>query len=1193
MDNIEERKRATGLTGMTNLNLLAPIKADMVVGFEPISYRERLRKVLNALQAARRNVRESEWMPPVFGDAVGRFGIIHNFRYSIVPPQKPATGGEPTDDTWRLSLNVSFDGGWEPYMRIIYRDLGTLLDLLLCHTVGYQCADEVTFSEYCAWVSEHEIEGGIFYTDSSATLADQAYLAKLEVMQREGTASDLDMARLGLPSAQQRKHAALSKAMSDPMTALVLPLRTLKGLHRMSVYFEDGDRAILSRFARDILSGTRALMVELLALRDPDPRSKVMPKLRALLRDELELLEPFEEKEVDKAPPKKLDRAALQSHILAQDEGISHGCVVLLRVADATRANQHLMSLAAKCGTLKDQTSGIGHLIAFTHAGLETLGVHSARLAALPQEFVDGMEARCGVLGDVRGNHPDYWPRPLAYGMAGSVHRIEMKSVHVLVQLRLSDPGTESAALHPRLQPAIDALETKSSGLRVLAVQATRSYRKPVPTAEGATVAGTAVGHFGFVDGISQPVIDEGLHNAKTVANRDLVSAGELLLGHANDRGDKANPALDELLKNGSFLVVRKLRQRVDHLHANLQNVTADEHDLLLTRMMGRPKNGDAPVLLPAGSTGPNDFDYSAPNASDGCPLQSHIRRANPRDGRRYTPRILRRGMSYGPQSTEDLNTERGVVFMAYCASLAEQFETIQRWVAGGNSTGASSAQADPFLRVPQQGENHTFRYVKTSQNGTSGTSVQRVVFDDKPLVQLEWGLYTFVPSLAVLRNLTGMHTQDSVAAPKQATLGKAASPEDPELEKLRQELEDKDRAPLKWKEVRDGTKSLNPPSYGRLIGTCVGVLDALKDRSATQFSVKGYGDRMTASVGLNHLGCDQAQGGYTIGRHVNAAIEAITAELAFAEATKAVQAVLADLPGLPPMTGKLYSRRSVDLVDFSDKVLAALCKEWVGLPDSLSQETAEFIRPGGRKAGSSEVPPRCPGNFATASRYIFTPYPRPAVESQGEEQGKAALKAVQDWLDGNRARGSLAIDINKRLVAADQNLSNKELAPVLSGVLLGFPPTVHGNFIRTMESWVESEQFWQLQQKLMLAAPQADVTYEQAKEALRDALLGTMRTRPVPEMLWRSPVGPKGAVNTEPKHRVVLGITSALTDPQAPDELIFGRDDRDPKDPTAHGCPGMSMAMGVLLAMMAGLMTAGTLRPTGSPVLLILTPRA
>ena len=79
-------------------------------------------------------------------------------------------------------------------MRVIYRNLGSLLDLLLCHTVGYRRAARSRFEPYCAWVREHEVEGGLFYTDSAATLADQAYLAQLEMMQREGITSDLDMA---------------------------------------------------------------------------------------------------------------------------------------------------------------------------------------------------------------------------------------------------------------------------------------------------------------------------------------------------------------------------------------------------------------------------------------------------------------------------------------------------------------------------------------------------------------------------------------------------------------------------------------------------------------------------------------------------------------------------------------------------------------------------------------------------------------------------------------------------------------------------------------------------------------------------------------------------------------------------------------------------------------------------------------
>ena len=46
-------------------------------------------------------------------------------------------------------------------------------------------------------------------------------------------------------------------------------------------------------------------------------------------------------------------------------------------------------------------------------------------------------------------------------------------------------------------------------------------------------------------------------------------------------------------------------------------------------------------------------------------------------------------------------------------------------------------------------------------------------------------------------------------------------------------------------------------------------------------------------------------------------------------------------------------------------------------------------------------------------------------------------------------------------------------------------------------------------------------------------------------------------------------------------------------KDTTVHGCPGYELAMGVMLAMIASLMKSGTLRPTGSPVLLILTQPA
>jgi hypothetical protein len=126
-------KSSMGLGGLTNLAVIAPVRAGMVPGFEPISWQERLRKVLDALHSARRNVRESELQRPFFLDTIGRFGIIHQFRYVLVPPKQSR---HALDGTWHLSLNVSFDGGWEPYMRVIYRDLGPLLDLLFAPDRG-------------------------------------------------------------------------------------------------------------------------------------------------------------------------------------------------------------------------------------------------------------------------------------------------------------------------------------------------------------------------------------------------------------------------------------------------------------------------------------------------------------------------------------------------------------------------------------------------------------------------------------------------------------------------------------------------------------------------------------------------------------------------------------------------------------------------------------------------------------------------------------------------------------------------------------------------------------------------------------------------------------------------------------------------------------------------------------------------
>jgi hypothetical protein len=119
-----------GLGGATNLALMAPIRSGFAPGVETITYLGRLKRLLDALHASRRNQRESELDDPVFPDSIRRFSVIQQFRYAIWPPTPEGTPGSESLQRY-LTLNVSFDGGWEPYMRVIYRDIGALLDALL------------------------------------------------------------------------------------------------------------------------------------------------------------------------------------------------------------------------------------------------------------------------------------------------------------------------------------------------------------------------------------------------------------------------------------------------------------------------------------------------------------------------------------------------------------------------------------------------------------------------------------------------------------------------------------------------------------------------------------------------------------------------------------------------------------------------------------------------------------------------------------------------------------------------------------------------------------------------------------------------------------------------------------------------------------------------------------------------------
>ena len=335
-------------------------------------------------------------------------------------------------------------------------------------------------------------------------------------------------------------------------------------------------------------------------------------------------------------------------------------------------------------------------------------------------------------------------------------------------------------------------------------------------------------------------------------------------------------------------MVVRKLKQDVEALNAVLKK--SGEAKATKAKFMGR--TGDGEILIDDKTITDrkgNDFDYSKDPEGKACPFQSHIRRANPRGTRddiRTVPRIMRRGMSYGPPFDKNRNAERGLFFMAYNASIAEQFEVIQAWLSGGNSSDRNtySALRDPFLGVPQDGDPHSFVFCDES-----GEANVVELPPDKPIVKLEWGLYAFVPSIKAIAGLKeiaadaarieALEDKDDPKKKDRRALEIAGYAQKGEviIAKLRrvEQLAGFEAAADQWKIVlEDVTFRLAGASqavwaairelHGGVLRTPHGVLVCSKkfvtevfDNRDRRYTVTGYAERMRASFGEIYLGKD------------------------------------------------------------------------------------------------------------------------------------------------------------------------------------------------------------------------------------------------------------------------------------------------------------------------------------------------
>ncbi|MFL5740689.1 MAG: Dyp-type peroxidase [Flavisolibacter sp.] len=306
--------------------------------------------------------------------------------------------------------------------------------------------------------------------------------------------------------------------------------------------------------------------------------------------------------------------------------------------------------------------------LAFTFQGLRKLGLDEDSLSTFPEAFRQGMAARAAMLGDRGINHPDHWE-----------DKITSEDLHAVVILFAKDKEERERAIkrHEEFLKESPGVEILSSLL--LEAVAPFDYVHE---------------HFGYRDRITTPLI-EGMGIEATPGSSPPSKPGEFFLGYPDETGLIPNlPKPEILVRNGSFLAYRKMREHVgafrDFLKAN--GKTVEEQELVAAKIMGRWRKTGAPlVLCPDKDDRELGFDEKRNNHFEyekmdphgyACPVGSHIRRMNVRDGRvsRIMNRrlIIRRGGTYGPCLPDDApedGANRGIAVFAGCADLSRQFE--------------------------------------------------------------------------------------------------------------------------------------------------------------------------------------------------------------------------------------------------------------------------------------------------------------------------------------------------------------------------------------------------------------------------------------------------------------------------------------------------------------------------------------
>ncbi|MEQ9359138.1 Dyp-type peroxidase [Coleofasciculus chthonoplastes] len=296
---------------------------------------------------------------------------------------------------------------------------------------------------------------------------------------------------------------------------------------------------------------------------------------------------------------------------------------------------------------------------------------------------------------------------------------------------------------------------------------------------------GQTIEHFGFRDGISQPLFFK----------QDIEQRQQ----QGNDQWDACAPLELVLVKDpfgqgensyGSYCVYRKLKQDVQGFRQREKQLvqklglTGNDAERAGALVIGRFRDGTPITLSNSGqgdTTIVNNFNYADDTEGTKCPFHAHIRKTNPRGDRgdsvesleeQRQHRIVRRAIPYGGTSPEqqtltsaisrlrehltslphealrvENNEGVGLLFLCFQRDIFNQFMFMQKsWVNQKNFVKYDTG-LDP---VAGQGKQLDGGQKWSKEWGQE----EKVSFEFNNFVRMQGGEFFFAPSISFLANI-------------------------------------------------------------------------------------------------------------------------------------------------------------------------------------------------------------------------------------------------------------------------------------------------------------------------------------------------------------------------------------------------------------------------------------------------------